>query len=95
MTEMIWDSMSHEKFEALMLERGDPRMKYSPRLMDNGTVVVPGQIKSTAARNRMKDIVGFGELGADGWATRYGRTKEEKVQEAILRYQISDLSGGR
>ena len=39
-----------------MLEPGDPRMKYSPPWMDNGTVVVPGQIKDTAARNGIKGM---------------------------------------
>ena len=57
MTGTIWDNMSCEQFEALMLEPGDPRMKYSPPWTDNGTVVVPGQIKNTAERNGIKVIV--------------------------------------
>ena len=85
--------MSTEQFQALMLEPGYPRTKYSSPWTENGTVVVPGQIKNTAARRGVKFIVGFDELGTDGWAASNGRTKKEEVQEAILLYPFSDFWG--
>jgi hypothetical protein len=89
----IWDNMTREEFATLMMERGDSRTKYSPPWTEDGTFIVPGQIRKTTERRNIKSIAGFDELGANGWATSNGRTKEEEVEEAIITYQVFEWWG--
>mmetsp|Transcript_14165 Transcript_14165/g.30787 ORF Transcript_14165/g.30787 Transcript_14165/m.30787 type:complete len:273 (-) Transcript_14165:85-903(-) len=90
-----WEDMSCEEYEALTLEHGDLRIKYSPsyeKFMSSiKLVIVPGQIKTVAVMRGMKPLLGFEELGCDGWATGNGRTKNEEIEEAINQYKRSHM----
>jgi len=102
----ILNDMSAEEFEErkAVFKGGDLRMWYSPTFdnnelhneLNNNSIVpvsyiVPGHVKKAAAWAGMKPIMGYQQLGCDGWATTKGRTKEEEINETIDRYNRSPL----